>query len=334
MIPLSPREQKRLMDAWCDSSEYRAYRASRINPALRIPLIKRSGYTVNSYRSGEITGAQFHTGYESCFAPPSRVGPLVTDKLSRSGKTKIRRAIQNSPVDFVCLMTVTFDPSVSHHSGIIPGCSGSISPLLLPGNTVSHTWAKDKFKRFINSIKVSCDRRSKVSGDASKRLAYVWVAELQASGNIHFHVLLNHRLPIVWLTHLWGQAANSIDVRPVQNQNHAGCYLRKYISKGVARIEGNRYGISQNLREAMKPMKTSTDNKKESEAIKEIIDALKEDIEKNGGAVIDCGFFVPPPTRSVPYRKKGKIRKTKAVSGELAPFIKREVLDIVDPIPF
>lgn len=333
MIPLFRREQDRIASRWCDSSEGLAFQRSKINPALRLENSKRQGFTVNSYRSGELTGARFSTGLEGCF-PPGRSGRLVTEKLTAAGKTKIRRAIQNASVDFRCMMTVTFDPSQSELDYTDPD-----RPV------VSQTWGKEKFKRFIHSIKVSCDRRAKVSHDEAKRLAYVWVAELQDSGNIHFHVLLNQRLPITWLTRLWGQAKNSIDVRPVQNKNHAGCYLRKYITKGVAPIEGNRYGISQNLREAMKPMKLSTDGKKETKEIQDIIDALSEDITRNGGKVIDCGFFIPPPSRSVTYeegfrpgatknRKRGKIRKTRAVSGQLAPFILQEVIDIIDPIPF
>lgn len=317
--PLSSREQNRLMNQWCDSPFGRNYQRSKVNPWLAIcQHNKRRGFTVNQYRSGEVTGAIFQTGYESCFVVP-RSGPLVTECLSRAGKTKIRRAIQNAETDFRCFMTVTFDPAMSKQD---------------ENGNVCQKWGKEKFKTFIHSIKVSCDRRAAVANDESKRLAYVWVAELQENDNIHFHVMLNHRLPIAWLTKLWNQSTNSIDVRPVQNKNHASCYIRKYISKGQSTISGNRYGISQNLRETMKPMKKSTDDKKESEAIKAIVDALKEDIEANGGRVIDCGFYIPPPSRSVTYRKKGKMRKTRAVSGQLGPFIISEVKDILDPIPF
>lgn len=317
--PISSREQDRLMNQWCESSAGRSHQRRKINPWLAIcQHTKRRGFTVNKYRSGEVTGAQFQTGNESCF-PPVRVGALETSELSRRGKTKIRRAIQCADVEFRCFMTVTFDPAVSK---------------LNDDGKVCQKWGKEKFKKFIHAIKVSCDRKAVASGDETKKIAYVWVAELQDNGNIHFHVMMNHRLPIVWLSRLWNQAKNSVDVRPVQNKNHASCYLRKYISKGKSTISGNRYGISQKLRETMKPMKSSTDNNEQTEAIKAIIDAMKEDIEANGGKVIDCGFFIPPPARSVTYRKKGKTRKTKAVSGQLGPFIIKEVIDIIDPIPF
>lgn len=323
-------ERDVIANRWADTEDGRKYQRSKINPWLAIcEHVKRRGFTVNQYRSGEVTGAQFQTGYESCF-PPVRFGQLETEEMSSRGKTKIRRAIQCADVDFRCFMTVTFDPVLSE---------------LDEDGKVSQKWGKEKFKKFIHAIKVSCDRKAALSGDESKRIAYVWVAELQASGNIHFHVMLNHRLPIEWLTRLWNQAKNSIDVRPVQNKNHASCYLRKYISKGKSTIIGNRYAISQNLRETMKPMKKTTEDNEQVKAVKELIDAIKNDIESNGGKVIDCGFFIPPPSRSVVYeegfkpgapinRKRGKIRKTKAVSGHLGPFIMKEVVDIFDPIPF
>lgn len=318
------------MNQWCDSSSSRKYQRSKINPWLAIcEHSKRRGFTVNQYRSGEVTGAQFQTGYESCF-PPVRMGLLETKEMSRLGKTKIRRAIQCADVEFRCFMTVTFDPASSK---------------LDDKGKVCQRWGKEKFKKFIHAIKVSCDRKAKVSGDDSKRIAYVWVAELQDNGNIHFHVMLNHRLPIRWLTRLWNQSSNSIDVRPVNNKNHASCYIRKYITKGEAVISGNRYGISQNLRETMKPMKKTTESKDQADAIRELIESMKRDIESNGGKVIDFGFFIPSPARSVVYeegfrpgahkdRKRGKIRKTKAVSGQIGPFILNEVNDILDPIPF
>ena len=238
-------------------------------------------------------------------------------------------------------MTVTFDPKCSEMeriegAHIQSGAMGVISPLLTGKYVVDQIWAKEKFKRFINSIKVSCDRRATLTSwhNEEKRLAYVWVAEIQKSGNIHFHVLVNQRLPIKWLSKLWGQAANSIDVRSIQNKNHASCYLRKYISKSFAPITGNRYGISQNLRETMKPIKRMTDDKDQVKAVNELIDSLKADIEQNGGRIIDFGFHIPAPSRSVVYCKKGKMKKTKAISSQIAPFIINKFLDVVDPLPF
>lgn len=316
---MSSRKQNMLMNRWCESSEYSDYRRSRINPFLaNIQHTKRRGFTVNQYRSGEVTGAIFQTGCESFFVVP-RSGPIETECITRAGKTKIRRAIQNAETEFRCFLTVTFDPTMSKQDET---------------GKVCQKWGKEKFKKFIHAIKVSCDRRAELASDENKRIAYVWVAELQENGNIHFHVMMNQRLPILWLTKLWKQASNSIDVRSIQSKNHASCYMRKYISKGQSIISGNRYGISQNLRETMKPMKLTSDGKKERQAIHELLEALKEDIELNGGKVIDCGFYIPPPTRSVTYMKAGKIRKTKSVNGQIGPFIINEVKDIIDPIPF
>lgn len=301
--------------AWMDYK-----RRKEVLPCMRRQHAKRHGMTINQYRSGEITGGRFCTGLEGQMLK-SPQGPRETEKLSQSGKSKIRRAIQNADCEFKCFMTVTFDPSMSD---------------LTPDGVVDQKWGKEKFKRFINTIKVSCDRRAALLHDESRRIAYVWVCELQENGNIHFHVLLNQRLPIKWLTKVWDQAQNSIDVRSIYNQNHASCYLRKYIAKDNSTISGNRYGISQNLRETMKPIKMTIEEKKSVEQVQEIINSLTADIERNGGKVIDFGFYIPQPSRSVPYKKKGetKIRYTKGVNGQLGPFIIREVMDIIDPIPF
>lgn len=299
--------------AWMDHKKKK-----EVHPSMYLEHHKRQGFTINRYRSGEVTGARFVTGLEGQY-PKVMSGPRETEKLTQAGKSKIRRAIQNAEQEFVCFMTATFDPEMSQ---------------LTSENIVDQKWGKEKFKRFIHTIKVACDRRAAVANDESRKIAYVWVAELQENGNLHFHVLLNQRLPIAWLTKIWDQAPNSIDVRRIQNQNHAGCYLRKYMSKDKATITGNRYGISQNLRENMKSIKESTDDPKRVEAIKQLLQAMTEDIEKNGGKVIECGFFIPQPSRSVVYKKKGKIRKTKGVSGQLGPFIIKEVMEIIDPIPF
>lgn len=86
----------------------------------------------------------------------------------------------------------------------------------------------------------------------------------------------------------------------------------------------------------MRPIKMTVEDKKSVEQVQEIISALTADIERNGGKVIDCGFYIPQPSRSVPYIKKGesKIRYTKGVNGQIGPFIIREVMEIIDPIPF
>ena len=284
---------------------------------------KRSGVTVNRFRSGEITGGRFCTGAESKIKLCSRSGPVVTESLSQSARTKIRRAIQNSTDDFRCFMTVTFSPDHLH-------------PWHLDENgTLRQDFAKWKFKKFLHSIKVNRDRKATLTGRCSDSIAYVWVAELQKNGNVHYHVLLNHRLPIAWLTRLWGQAKNSIDVRSINNLNHASCYIRKYMEKERSTIQGNRYGITQQLRESMRPETTTLSGQTPTQSVFAVVDLLRDTIEANGGKVLDHGFYFPVPSRSVRYRgKDGSQKKTVSVSRGLGDYFMKELRSISEFLPF
>lgn len=340
----SNRSQFLALKEWFYTPDGESYREQkykeRLAEAQKNVLVpensKRVGFTINKYRSGEVTGGRFSTGLESQMNLVPRSGPLVTDSLTQAGKTKIRRSIQCSDVEFHCFMTVTFDVRnieseniESYRHPMFDGFMGPVFPV------VNQRWAKEKFKRFLNSIKVAYDRKSKVSGRANDRIAYVWVAELQANGNIHFHVLLNHRIPIKWLTALWGQAKNSINVKPIKNVNHASCYIRKYIEKDKSVIEGNRYGISQQLRATMKPEKKSSEGRQMTNEIMEIVNSMRDTIEINGGVVIDHGFYIPTPSRSSVYRdKEGKKRKTVAVSKQLAPYLIKDIESLINSNPF
>lgn len=301
------------------------YRRSNIAVSLGVPdAAKRVGFAIHRFKSGEITGGRFSCGLES--RPPSlnpRSGALVTQALTQKARTKIRRAIQNADHDFKCFLTVTFSP-------------GHLQPWHCNSNgSVRHDYAKYKFKKFLHSIKVSYDRKSAASGRLSDLLAYVWVAEVQKNGNIHFHVLLNQRPPIKWLTSLWAQASNSIDVRSINNLNHASCYIRKYMEKERSAVHGNRYGITHGLRKSMQPEKTVINGHEEQRGVFGIVLDLTDTIELNGGKVLEHGFYIPTPCRSVVYRgQDGKTRKSVAVSAGLSAFLLEQVNSFSPSLPF
>jgi hypothetical protein len=91
------------------------------------------------------------------------------------------------------------------------------------------------------------------------RLSYIWVAERQENGRIHFHIIVNVFLPIQRINALWVRQQyragirfpeissdqidemtdkdihgklNPVDVRRVKNISALSSYLTKYISKG------------------------------------------------------------------------------------------------------
>lgn len=106
---------------------------------------------------------------------------------------------------------------------------------------------------------------------------YVWVAELQARGVLHFHVLLSQRVPkplFLRLRRLWaevyGMGPGSVDIKRMRSGKGAAKYLAKYVVKdddgtGVRysrhtgevykreRFRGNPSGMSTGARFATKP---------------------------------------------------------------------------------
>lgn len=290
---------------------------------------QRLGFKVRKYRSGEMTGGCFFTGSRSTSSPPpSRSGSLVSTDFTPRARVKIRRSTECSPVDLRYFVTLTFSP---RH--------------LMPWHfrddgTVRHDYAKHRLKQFLNTLSVTAYRRDLVNfvgpvlpGHGPLRLQYVWVAELQKNGNIHFHVLLSKFFSVGWLGSVWGQANNSVDVKRLDDIRHAVNYMRKYLVKDEnSRIEGNRYFITRGLHESMQPDEEiiSACHPADSEfagvqwgsgyEIQGFLRAAKLDIERRGGCVLDWGFSLPPPRRPRPYRckKTGKMLLSRGVSRDLS----------------
>lgn len=302
---------------------------------------KRSGFAIHRFRSGELTGARFTTGLDSKVSLNPRSGALVTETLTQKARTKIRRAIQNAEHDFKCFLTVTFAPCKFNEWQ--PDFVGPVLPRTCkpwehnPDGSVRHDFAKYKFKKFMHSIKVAYDRKAAKSGRESDRIAYVWVAEIQlkSTNNIHFHALVSQRMPIKWLTTLWGQANNSIDVRSINNLNHASCYIRKYMEKDKSPILGNRYAITQGLRQSMQPEKTVINGRELQRGVFGIVLEMMNTIEINGGKVLEHGFYIPTPCRSVMFRnKEGKTCKTMPVFRGLHLHLLQEIDELCTSYPF
>lgn len=240
----------------------------------------------------------------------------VSRHMTRRGRQNIRRAVENSPYKLNVFMTLTFSPTHVWRHGPY-NCFDVLeySTITAP---VPHTYAKKRLVQFLNTLSHR-QRRTVASRGTGDQLQYIWTAELQKNGNIHYHLLLNTRFPIAWLTKTWKQANNSVDVRSLNNADHAAAYISKYIAKDEGGIiEGRRYYITDGLRKAMKPailVYEGMDMKKE---IQELLEAMKTEIEKAGGTVIDFGFHIPKPRRSVPYKdKKGKKQFRRGTSSRI-----------------
>lgn len=272
----------------------------------------RVGFKVRTYKSGEVTGAQFTTGRQGKVLPSPRSGELMTDGFTVQARVKIRRAVECSDSFLGKFCTLTFAPSM-------------LNPWELDeSGNVRHDYAKYKLKKFLNTCSVKQKRLGRV-------LNYVWVAELQENGNIHFHILWDQFFPIKWLTKIWGQANNSVDIERMKNPLHASRYMRKYLTKDEScEIRGNRYNISAGLRTTMKPIEkliadlTTEEIKEFPEAAKAFSElrgsllALQDEIESRGGTVLDFGFSIPVPRSSVEYTtKSGEKKRSKGVDPRL-----------------
>jgi hypothetical protein len=167
-------------------------------------------------------------------------------------------------------------------------------------------------------------------------LSYIWTAEVQENGNIHFHILVDQPfIPVQWLVELWGQAANSVNVKRISNQEHAVRYMLKYMSKGHCPIEGRRYGMTQNLLDRIKPKKIRYEGEDKREAFTRVKRDFYWKIMNNGGNVTDFGFSIPAPRRERTWRdRRGHFHKTKGVPRDLATNFLKSVDKRMKPIDF
>lgn len=198
------------------------------------------GFVVNRLRSGETTGACYSLGKRNM---PPRVKRVVSQEFSNSARKKIRRVFDCNPDTFKTFFSVTFDARLPQVK------------LDAAGN-VCHVWAKEQWERFLRALYQKYYRLAEKTNNPSKKLSYLWVAELQheSTNNIHFHLVTNKQfIDANWLRSLWG--LGSVNVKKIGDSRGAGSYLRKYIQKGSCTIQGNRYNMSADLHDAVKPLR-------------------------------------------------------------------------------
>ena len=103
---------------------------------------------------------------------------------------------------------------------------------------------------------------------------YVWKAERQKNGNIHFHITSNCFIDVDKLRESWNQAQNRIgfidlfnvkhnhtnpnstDIKIVNSKKAIGSYIAKYVGKELGKgdkIKGKVWDCSQSLKNVKKP---------------------------------------------------------------------------------
>lgn len=321
---------------------YRRFLASQLPTPV---AVEKPVFRVNCYRSGEMTGAYWLSGAANKVVPPKRPDGIETRCFTPKSRQKIRRAVENSTVDLKVFMTLTFAPSF-------------LSPWHYSENgTIRHDYAKHRLIQFRQAVQKMIYRKNlkkladlspseSASYLAKSAFRYIWTAELHENGNIHFHLLLSHYLPIKWVNKIWKNGgmrpltqaeidtSNSVDVKRLNDPEHAASYISKYVTKDECSvIKGNRYNISKALREDAKPMSKYTKEDDEAVMMRKLLQVIKGEIENNGARVIDSGFGVvfPRPRRSRVYRdKSGKTKKTRGIDRRTSQVF----LDVTFPVPF
>ncbi len=271
----------------------------------------RVGACLNVFPSGEITGGFYRRGPRDT---PEKRAKVISQQFSRQARKTIRRAVESGITSFKLFITLTFDPKLSQ---------------LNETGQVSQEWAKKECKRFLNTVKKRYDRKAENAGKEHQELNYIWVAEIQEKNtkNIHFHILVDHPfIPVQWLVKIWNQAPNSVNVKKLNNQEHAVHYMLKYMGKGHCPIEGKRYGMTQNLLVAIRPLKLRYEGKDKREAFSKVKRALSQGINDNGGRDMLFGLVIPAPKRARYWRDgSGQVHKTEGISSQVGKRFLRQV---------
>ena len=261
------------------------------------------GACLNVFPSGEITGGCYSRGKRTA---PGHKGKIKSTKFTPNARKKLRRAVECRITPFKLFITFTCDPK--------------LCPLDEYGR-VQQEWAKKQFTKLLNTLKKKYDRMAEKTGKESWRLSYIWVAEIQEKNtkNIHFHLLVDRQfIDVKWLVKIWGQASNSVNVKKLNNQEHAVNYMLKYMKKGNCPIEGKRYGMTQNLTNGSKPVKYDFYGRSKRNTFLRIKDELEWQIKQNGGYVADWGLSIPTPRRDRIWRgKDGFIYKAPGTSRKI-----------------
>lgn len=209
---------------------------------------------MSEYINGE-TKIKYKQSFNSQSKPPTReVGKeIVQNGLNLKAKSKIK---------FAGRMIQYINQEVKGRSG-----KASFVTLTYGKHVPKHKEAKKMLDIFFK-------RMRRYFGF---NVEYVWVAELQKRGAIHFHILLAEYLPKEFINKAWNSIVNKWMVEAhgetqlllpnVKGVFLAGSYITKYISKEENKIHGNLYGVSASLRKIMKPNVTTQEVRGEDEAI-------------------------------------------------------------------
>lgn len=115
------------------------------------------------------------------------------------------------------------------------------------------TYYSAQFSKLLDLLKINHKR--KLNGKGIDQ--FVWVAESQHRGNIHFHLVTNtQRVDIKYIQRKWdnlvnnGKPSNSFDVqtvRPKDDVRNISAYFAKYMSKSIAHGKEKNEGLKNRI---------------------------------------------------------------------------------------
>jgi hypothetical protein len=125
-----------------------------------------------------------------------------------------------------------------------------------------------------------------------KNCKYLWVAEKQKRGAIHYHILTPYYTTKDFVNNSWNDIVNNWQVQnnlPIQQLlpnvikvMSAGSYLAKYLQKEGQNIGGNGYGIDFKTRSLMKDESIYfVTHELDQEQVNEIASEIIKDVTKN-----------------------------------------------------
>ena len=163
------------------------------------------------------------------YAPPMHNGQRETLRLSQKSRLRL----------------------LSRANALARHYEGAVFVTLTYKKSVCQTTAKSHFDRWWKRVKNWTGYKE-----------YVWVAELQKRGVIHFHILVQGRLDANWIQDSWRAITQQEVYTHVGGIGKCFAYMAKYMSKSgeYEPIVGRRWGCSRQVTQWCQPLYEVTEN--------------------------------------------------------------------------
>lgn len=235
LIPGFPEPRKK--QVYSGPVSVKTSKLSQQRAALFSPMISISPSYFTLFN--DISGISRSPKLFSSTKPPAVNRVIDTGTLSRSAASKMKRAIE-----YISLIAQP-KTVINHAKGYEFTFKLSFITLTLSDDQKHpDSYIKNKMlKAFIDGMR----RRYPA-------LSYVWKAETQNNGRLHFHIITDHFIPSSYINYRWNKIqwnhgylhkylnknnhlnAPSAEIRKVKNDKDLAKYMRKYMLKNIEKI--------------------------------------------------------------------------------------------------